>query len=149
MTSLPWLARMLRCVNSAGGSCLPDGAPRPPRSLARLRFDTFPVFLHLPGKSPHKKPLIRGDNQRGTLMRILLAAIVATFALGSAAFAAEAEGQIKKIDTDKLTITLDNGKSYKLPGEFDVSSLKEGMEVLIAYYQVGGENLITDMELPE
>jgi Cu/Ag efflux protein CusF len=82
-------------------------------------------------------------------MRTLLAAIVATFALGSAAFAAEAEGQIKKIDTDKLTITLDNGKSYKLPGEFDISSLKEGMEVLIAYDQVGGENLITDMELPE
>jgi Cu/Ag efflux protein CusF len=83
------------------------------------------------------------------MMRTLFAAIVATFALSGAALAAEAEGQIKKIDTDNQTITLDNGKSYKLPGEFDVSSLKEGMEILIAYDQVGGENLITDMELPE
>jgi Cu/Ag efflux protein CusF len=83
------------------------------------------------------------------MMRTLLAAIITAFALSSAAFAAEAEGQIKKIDVDKLTITLDNGKSYKLPGEFDVSSLKEGMDVLIAYDQIGGENLITDMELPE
>jgi len=83
------------------------------------------------------------------MMRTLLAAVIAIFALCQAAFAAEAEGQIKKIDTEKLTITLDNGKSYKLPGEFDVSSLKEGMDVLIAYDQVGGENLITDMELPE
>ena len=82
-------------------------------------------------------------------MRTLFAAIVATFALGSAAFAAEAEGQIKKIDTDKLTITLDNGKSYKLPGELDVSTLKEGMEIVLAYDEVGGENVITDMELPE
>jgi Cu/Ag efflux protein CusF len=83
------------------------------------------------------------------MMRTLLAAIVATLALSGGAFAAEAEGQIQKIDTENLTITLDNGKSYKLPGEFDVSSLKEGMEILIAYDQVGGENLITDMELSE
>ena len=82
-------------------------------------------------------------------MRTLLAAAIAILALSTAAFAAEAEGHIKKIDTEKLTITLDNGKSYKLPGEFDVDSLKEGMEVLIAYDQIGGENLITDMELPE
>lgn len=82
-------------------------------------------------------------------MRTLLAAAMALLALSTAGFAAEAEGQIKKIDTEKLTITLDDGKSYKLPGEFDVDSLKEGMEVLIAYDQIGGENLITDMELPE
>lgn len=82
-------------------------------------------------------------------MRTLIAAIVATFALSGAALAAEAEGQIKKIDADAQTITLDNGKSYKLPGEFDVAALKEGMEILIAYDQVGGENLITDMELSE
>jgi Cu/Ag efflux protein CusF len=83
------------------------------------------------------------------MMRTLIAAIVATFALSAAAFAAEAEGHIKKIDSDNFTITLDNGKSYKLPGEFDVSSLKEGMEIVIAYDQVGGENLITDMTLSE
>lgn len=82
-------------------------------------------------------------------MRTLIAATIATLIFSGAAFAAEAEGQIKKIDADKQTITLDNGKSYKLPGEFDVSSLKEGMEILIAYDHVGDENLITDMELPE
>ena len=82
-------------------------------------------------------------------MRILLAAAIAVFALSTAAFAAEAEGQIKKIDPDKLTITLDNGKSYKLPGELDVSTLKEGMEIVLAYDEVGGENVITDMDLSE
>jgi Cu/Ag efflux protein CusF len=82
-------------------------------------------------------------------MRILLAALTASLMFTGMALAAEAEGHIKKIDAEKLTITLDNGKSYKLPGEFDMSSIKEGMEVLIAYDQIGGENLITDMELPE
>jgi len=82
-------------------------------------------------------------------MRTLFAAVAAMLLFSGAALAAEAEGQIKKIDADNQTITLDNGKSYKLPGEFDATSLKEGMEILIAYDQVGGENLITDMELSE
>lgn len=69
--------------------------------------------------------------------------------ISGAAFAAEAEGQIKAIDKEKLTITLDDGKSYKLPGEFDVDALKEGMDILLAYDEVGGENLITDMELSQ
>jgi hypothetical protein len=82
-------------------------------------------------------------------MRTLLAALAATLIVSGAALAAEAEGQITAIDKENSVITLDNGKSYKLPGEFDVESLKEGMEILLAYDTVGGENLITDMEVSE
>lgn len=82
-------------------------------------------------------------------MRSFLGALAAIFILSSAAHAAEAEGLIKSIDKDNATITLDDGKKYKLPGEFDVESLKEGMDILLAYDEVGGEKLITDMELPE
>jgi len=81
-------------------------------------------------------------------MRTLIGAVAALM-ISTVAYAAEAEGHIKAIDKEALTITLDNGKSYKLPGEFDVDSLKEGMDILIAYDEVGGENLITDMELSE
>ena len=69
--------------------------------------------------------------------------------MAGVAAAAEAEGQIQKIDKDNLTITLSDGKSYKLPGEFDVDALKEGMDVILAYDEVGGENLITDMEISQ
>ena len=82
-------------------------------------------------------------------MRILISAICAAFLMTSAAFAAEAEGKIKSIDVDNLTITLDDGKAYKLPGEFDMDSIKEGMEVLLAYDKIEGQNLITDMQLSE
>jgi Cu/Ag efflux protein CusF len=82
-------------------------------------------------------------------MRSLIAAIAIFMTLTVAAFAAETEGHIKKIDREKATITLDDGKSYKLPGEFDIDSLKEGMDVVIAYDKVGGQNLITDMQMPE
>jgi Cu/Ag efflux protein CusF len=82
-------------------------------------------------------------------MRTLIGAMIATLTLSGAAYAAEVEGLIKKVDDDQLTITLDNGKSYKLPGELDVSTLKEGMEIVLAYDEVGGENVITDMDLSE
>lgn len=82
-------------------------------------------------------------------MRTLIGAVAAVLIMSGAAFAAEAEGQVKSIDKDKATITLDNGKSYKLPGEFDVDNIKPGMDVLLAYDVVGGENLITDMQLPQ
>jgi Cu/Ag efflux protein CusF len=82
-------------------------------------------------------------------MRTLIGTMIATLMLSGAACAAEVAGQIKKVDIDQLTITLDNGKSYKLPGELDVSTLKEGMEIVLAYDEVGGENVITDMDLSE
>ncbi|MBB6467037.1 DUF1344 domain-containing protein [Aminobacter carboxidus] len=82
-------------------------------------------------------------------MRTLIGAVAAVLMMSGAALAAEAEGQVKSVDKDKATITLSNGKSYKLPGEFDVENIKPGMEILLAYDVVEGENLITDMELPQ
>lgn len=80
-------------------------------------------------------------------MRVILGALMAL--ASAAAFAAEAEGEIRSIDPENLTITLDDGKAYKLPGEFDMSAIEEGMDILIAYDEVGGINLITDMALSE
>lgn len=82
-------------------------------------------------------------------MRIFLGALAAAVVFSGAAFAAETEGLIKSIDKENSTITLDDGKSYKLPGEFDASSLKEGMDIVLAYDKVDGQNLITDMQLPD
>lgn len=82
-------------------------------------------------------------------MRHLLAAFIALFTLTDVVFAGEAEGAIQAIDRDAMVITLENGKTYKLPGEFDIEKIKEGMDVIIAFDEVNGENLITDMETSE
>ena len=82
-------------------------------------------------------------------MRILTGAVAAMMLAIVGAHAAEAEGKVKSVDRDKLTITLDNGKSYKLPGEFDMEAIREGMDALIAYEQINGENVIMDMDLTE
>jgi uncharacterized protein YycO len=46
-------------------------------------------------------------------------------------------------------MTLDDGKAYKLNAEMDVDSLKPGMDVVIAYDVTDGQNIVTDMELPD
>ena len=84
-------------------------------------------------------------------MRSLTGALAAALMLSTiaGASAAEAEGKVKAVDRDNLTITLENGNSYKLPGEFDVDAIQEGMVVLLAYDKIGDQNMITDMQLPE
>lgn len=82
-----------------------------------------------------------------TLTAILYAGVLA-FGLalsGGAAQAAEDEGKIARVDVEKLTITLDNGNTYKLSGEFDVEALQVGIEVVLAYDTIGGEKLVTDL----
>jgi len=82
-------------------------------------------------------------------MRTLIGAVAAALLYSTAAFAGQTEGLIKKIDKDALTLTLDDGKSYKLNAETDLDSLKPGMDIVIAYDVTNGENVITDMELPD
>ena len=82
-------------------------------------------------------------------MRTLIGAVAAALLYSTAAFAGQTEGLIKKIDKDALTLTLDDGKSYKLNAETDLDSLKPGMDIVIAYDVTNGENVITDMQLPD
>ncbi|OBQ69581.1 DUF1344 domain-containing protein [Mesorhizobium erdmanii] len=82
-------------------------------------------------------------------MRTLIGAVAATLLFSTAAFAGQTEGLIKKIDKDALTLTLDDGKSYKLNAETDLDALKPGMDIVIAYDVTDGENVVTDMQLPD
>lgn len=79
----------------------------------------------------------------GTLYAVILA--VGLVLSAGAARAAEDEGKIARVDVAALTITLDNGNTYKLSGEFDVESLQVGTEVVLAYDMIGGERLVTDL----
>jgi len=82
-------------------------------------------------------------------MRTLIGAVGAMLLISTAAFAGQTEGLIKKIDKDTLTLTLDDGKSYKLNAETDIDALKPGMDIVIAYDVTNGENVVTDMQLPD
>ncbi len=69
--------------------------------------------------------------------------------LAAPAFAADTEGTIASVDAEAMTITLEDGNTYKLPAEMDVSALAGGAEVVIAYRETDeGEKQITDLFLP-
>ncbi|CDX18320.1 conserved exported hypothetical protein [Mesorhizobium sp. ORS 3324] len=82
-------------------------------------------------------------------MRTLIGAVGAMLMISTAAFAGQTEGLIKKVDKDTLTLTLNDGKSYKLNAETDLDALKPGMDIVIAYDVTNGENVVTDMQLPD
>jgi len=82
-------------------------------------------------------------------MRILTGAVFAVLLSATAALAGQTEGHIKKVDKESMTLTLDDGKSYKLNAEMDLDALKPGMDVVIAYDVTDGQNVITDMDLPD
>jgi hypothetical protein len=89
-------------------------------------------------------------SEKGQSMRILFGVTaIATMLFAGTALAGQTEGLIKKIDKDAMTMTLDDGKAYKLNAEMDVDSLKPGMDVVIAYDVTDGQNIVTDMELPD
>ncbi|TGR92517.1 DUF1344 domain-containing protein [bacterium M00.F.Ca.ET.191.01.1.1] len=82
-------------------------------------------------------------------MRTLIGAVCAMLMISTAAFAGQTEGLIKKVDKDTLTLTLDDGKSYKLNAETDLDALQPGMDIVIAFDVTNGENVVTDMQLPD
>jgi hypothetical protein len=86
-----------------------------------------------------------GFCRKGIEMRAITIALFGLFAATSLAFAGEDEGKIKKIDADNMIIQLEDGKSYKLPGEFDMTAISPGVTVLLTYDKVGDVNLITDL----
>ncbi len=50
-----------------------------------------------------------------------------------AAFADQASGSIQSVDATAMTVTLDDGNTYKLPGDVDAASLQVGEKVQIEY----------------
>lgn len=81
-------------------------------------------------------------------MRGIIAAAGALIMMTAGALAADTEGEIKQVDADAMTITLDDGKTYRLPAEMDVSTITEGVTVIIAYDTRNGVNQIIDMYTP-
>lgn len=68
-------------------------------------------------------------------MKKVLSALCALAILTGAgtAMAANTSGRIKSIDTMAMTFTLDNGTTYKADKSVDLSSLKVGEKVTVAY----------------
>ncbi|OLP58679.1 hypothetical protein BJF93_17780 [Xaviernesmea oryzae] len=84
-------------------------------------------------------------------MRFVVVTLMAAAAVFSplAAFAdsADVEATITSVDTEKLSLSLDDGKSYQAPEEFDFDGLKAGVKVVVFYTEIDGKRVINDLEV--
>jgi Cu/Ag efflux protein CusF len=67
--------------------------------------------------------------------------------LNSWAQSADVEATIKTVDVNALSLTLDDGKTYKVPEEFNFEGLKAGVKVLVFYTLVDGSRMVDDIEI--
>jgi len=84
-------------------------------------------------------------------MRILIATLLATAGIFSPlntwAQSADVEATIKAVDAKKLSLTLDDGKTYRVPEEFNFEGLKAGVKVLVFFTVVDGNRVVNDLEI--
>lgn len=92
-------------------------------------------------------------NVRVTAMRFILALFLGLsgFLNPASAFAesADVEAMIEGVDEDKLTLTLDDGKKYQAPEEFNFDGLKKGVKVVVFYTETDGKRVINDLQVIE
>ena len=69
---------------------------------------------------------------------LIAASAAALFASMSIASAAEATGTIASIDTAAASVTLDDGKVYKLPAGTDAATLQVGSKVKVTFEDMSG-----------
>lgn len=84
-------------------------------------------------------------------MRILIAALLATAGvfspLSTWAHSVDVEATVKAVDSKRKSLTLDDGKIYRLPEEINIDGLKAGVKVLVFYTVVDGNRVIDDLQI--
>jgi 5-enolpyruvylshikimate-3-phosphate synthase len=91
------------------------------------------------------------DVPKAYTMRLLIAALLATASmlspLSTMAQSVDVEATIKSVDVNKLSLTLDDGKTYKVPEEFNFDGLASGVKVVVFYTVVDGHRVVDDLQV--
>lgn len=89
--------------------------------------------------------------EKARSMRLMIAALLATAGLLSPfngfAQSIDVESTISKVDVDALSITLADGKTYRVPEEFNFDGLENGVKVVVFYTEVDGKRVVDDLEV--
>lgn len=84
-------------------------------------------------------------------MRFVIATLMATASflspLSAFADSADVEATIKSVSTEKMSLTLDDGKTYTVPSEFNFEGLTAGVKVIVFYTEVDGRRVVDDLEV--
>jgi Cu/Ag efflux protein CusF len=83
------------------------------------------------------------------MLKTIAAAMALTFALSGAAWAADAEGKIRSVDTTEKSFTLEDGTKVWIGEGVSMDKLKEGADVKASYEDKDGKNVATSVEVKE
>jgi Cu/Ag efflux protein CusF len=83
------------------------------------------------------------------MLKAMVSAVALTFALSGAAWAADAQGKIKSVDTSEKSFTLEDGTKVWVGEGMPMDKLKEGADVKTSYDEKDGKNVATSIEVKE
>ena len=108
-------------------------------------------FRHNPETILHRNRTSPNSSSKAPTMRILIATLLATASifspLNSWAQSADVEATIQAVNVKSLSLTLDDGKTYRVPEEFNFEGLESGVKVLVFYTVVDGNRVVDDLEI--
>lgn len=81
------------------------------------------------------------------ILAVFLSILGLVFPVSAFAESSDVEATIKKVDRKELSLTLDDGKTYAAPEEFNFDGLKAGVKVVVFYTEVDGKRVINDLEV--
>ena len=79
-------------------------------------------------------------------LALALSVLLMTFPALAYADSDDDQGVIQSVDKDHGTITLDNGKVYNTPSEFNFEGLQAGVKVIIYYSTTNGKRIVDDLQ---
>ncbi|MBO3759140.1 DUF1344 domain-containing protein [Ciceribacter sp. L1K23] len=84
-------------------------------------------------------------------MRLMISVLLAIAGLLSPLHAnaesADVEARIRNVDVNGLSLTLEDGKTYAVPEEFNFEGLEAGVNVIVFYTEVDGKRVVDDLEI--
>ncbi len=84
-------------------------------------------------------------------MRILMAMLLIVFSflspMAAMAESADVESVVKAVNPKKSTLTLEDGKTYTVPAEFNFDGLATGTKVIVYYTVVDGVRMVDDLQV--
>ncbi len=69
--------------------------------------------------------------------------------LAQPAFAENIVGTVQSVDADNTVLTLEDGTTFNIPEEYDLTGIEPGTPVDIEYDVTDGQNTITDLFIPD
>lgn len=83
------------------------------------------------------------------MLKAMVGVVTLTFALSSAAWAADVQGKIKSVDTSEKSFVLEDGTKVWIGEGVAMDKLKEGADVQASYDQKDGKNVATSVDVKE